>query len=196
MIGQEKARLDSTALDLEDVKIDPLTHSAPSRIAFLDCPFPCSENAMYRNLPNVGRVATQKLRDFKSAFAAWSMVNAEGIRRSILRLPKGPLRFNMILVCSKKRIFTKDGRIKKIDPHNYLKPMCDSIASVLHIDDSVYFRTTAEKALSVDDTERAMVVLSQGYVRQIPTVEQIMEASDSFYNIISELDDFDTPESL
>jgi len=133
-------------------------------------PLPPSENQIYRNVPRVGRVATQELKDYKRACAFWGMANKQ-YKQIFWELaqeyPGHVLKVDAYIILKHERLWTKDGRPKKLDASNRLKALHDQLAEYLGIDDKAFFNVSAEKVSG----EQECAVLIIGWVKPMNVVE-------------------------
>lgn len=113
-------------------------------------PLPPSENQIYMNLPGRGRCATKELKDYKKACSEWYLGADLKIKQAIRshKLHGHILRIDSQLYFARERIYTKDGRIKKMDVANRLKALHDQICEMIGIDDSQFFEVVIEKRVT------------------------------------------------
>lgn len=122
-------------------------------IFFDRLPFPPTSNKIYIVYMSQGKVrhgASQVLREFKRDFYHYEKCHAllclqnrnlaqEWVKKNFV------LHIHTEFFFEKSRIFTKDGRIKKIDLSNRLKAIHDLVSTLLRIDDSIFFNLSATK---------------------------------------------------
>lgn len=75
-------------------------------------------------------------------------------------------------VFHKKRLFCKDGSIKKMDVENYLKTTSDGLSTLLDIDDR-FFRAGITEAVSCDNEADQQLIVRIS-VHQPRTFEQLL----------------------
>lgn len=131
-------------------------------ITFSGIPIPPSSNNMYTNGRFGGRVKSAKMREWEREFADWAMENGQVFARAkmllALRLKPGVvLAMHPTFFFERSRILCKDGKPKRNDTSNYLKPLHDALAAALQIDDSWIFDGTMRKR-PVDGEERPEMV--------------------------------------
>lgn len=111
-------------------------------------PLPPSENQLYRNLPRVGRVATQELKNYRRECEFWGLAN-KSVRENFFYLmeenPQLVLKVDFYFVFKRERLWTKDNRPKKLDASNRVKAAADQLAKFFGIDDKCFFSVSAEK---------------------------------------------------
>jgi Holliday junction resolvase RusA-like endonuclease len=111
-------------------------------------PLPPSENQLYRNLPRVGRVATQELKNYRRECEFWGLAN-KNIRELFFSVmeenPQMVLKVDFYFVFKRDRLWTKDNRPKKLDASNRVKAAADQLAKFFNIDDKCFFNVSAEK---------------------------------------------------
>lgn len=188
MIGQEKARLDSTALDCEPVA--PI-QKHPLRLYITGFPFPPSENALYYNMPRKGRVLSTIGRDYMKRCEIWALANAEIVRVAVAEIRRVPMRVRAFLCCKHERIYTKKGEVKRFDPSNYEKALYDNLSRILHVDDRYFFSTAIEKCEIDSGEECAMIEIKETIPRRIG-----VDDANGFMEFCTELDNLELPESL
>lgn len=153
-------------------------YSYMKSILIQNYPLPPSENQIYRNVPRVGRVATQELKDYKRSCAFWGMANKQ-YKQIFWELaqeyPNHVLKVDAYIVLKHERIWTKDGRPKKLDASNRLKALHDQLAEYLGIDDKAFFNVSAEKISG----EQECAVLLISWVRPMNVVELLNTFKDT-----------------
>lgn len=113
-------------------------------------PMPPSHNALYRNVPGVGRVATQELKDYKRECEVYALKNAR-MFREVRQLIFGKwkdfqsYKIDYYFVFKKERIYTKEGKAKKLDVSNRVKAAQDALCYILGFDDKNIWNSTCEK---------------------------------------------------
>lgn len=127
-------------------------------IVFQGIPIPPSENALYRNVPGVGRVKTSEYRQYEKRFLDWA-------REHFLEISKAKEIGAETLVdvdCSffidQKRLISQKGRPKKIDTSNRLKALHDCLARILELDDSYFWGASAVKYPVANEHDEQVVV--------------------------------------
>ena len=128
------------------------------RLKFKNFPIPPSENQLYRNLAKVGRVKTRAYREYTTEVEAWHLSHLKPIKRAKAYIdPKIPLKVEFRMMMNPTRLFTKDGRIKRLDASNRIKAMLDLFSGCLEIDDSIFFSCKIEKIACTDEGVDIMV---------------------------------------
>lgn len=118
-------------------------------------PLPPSENAMYRNVPGVGRVAARDLVDYRKACSAYGLRNAAKFRE-IKQILGGRwkefehYKVDYFFVFKRERLYTKAtkkerSRPKKLDVANRIKAAQDCLFGILGVDDKHIWATSIEK---------------------------------------------------
>jgi len=124
-------------------------------------PLPPSENAMYRNLPRVGRVATKELQDYRRECEFWGLANKK-YRDLFFSLmeenPQHVLKVDFFFVFKRERLWTKQNLPKKLDASNRVKAAADQLAKFFGIDDKCFFSVSSEKVLG--ENECAIIFIS------------------------------------
>lgn len=111
-------------------------------------PLPPSENQLYRNLPRVGRVATQELKNYRRECEMWGIIN-KNIREIFFAFmedhPNHVLKVDFFFVFKRERLWTKQNLPKKLDASNRVKAAADQLAKFFGIDDKCFFSVSSEK---------------------------------------------------
>lgn len=118
-------------------------------------PLPPSENAMYRNVPGVGRVAARELVEYRRACNAYGLRNAGKFSeiRAILKSRWKDFehyKVDYFFVFKRERLYTKAtkkerSRPKKLDVANRIKAAQDCLFAILEVDDKHIWATSIEK---------------------------------------------------
>ncbi len=111
-------------------------------------PMPPSENALYRNVPRVGRVKTAEYKRFERTIRDWHLANMRWIvaHTKLLNLSDSSrLHVESVFHFPKERLFCKDGRVKRLDTSNRVKALHDTIAKVFAFDDRYIWSFRSEK---------------------------------------------------
>lgn len=160
-----------------------------SEIMLLDFPMPPSENAMYRNREKGGRCATKALLDYRQAVQDWVWSHQNQFHRIRKMIPKNELlRVGTVFCFPRSRIFTKDGRPKRLDTSNRIKAIHDEVGKLLEIDDSHIWDFFAMKMESDDEREFVIVMIetldeakkrlvSYGEIAETPAAETCPQGS-------------------
>jgi Holliday junction resolvase RusA-like endonuclease len=116
-------------------------------------PLPPSENRLFMNVPTHGkfrgRIKTPEYRQYIADFEAWALMNRLklGSLRSAFK-EQMKLEVEFVMYFAHEAIYCKDGRIKRLDIQNRFKAICDLLAAALGINDSCFFKVSAEKRVS------------------------------------------------
>ena len=112
-------------------------------------PLPPSENEIYRNVPGVGRAATQELRNWRAQVKLWMLQNKSEVERvqSWVQALENPLVLDIssVFVFHQPRLWTKDNRPKRLDASNRIKALHDAVSEILGIDDKHLWSGSFEK---------------------------------------------------
>lgn len=123
---------------------------------------PPSVNGSYAtNFKTKRRFPSKELLAFKKLFNSASIHIFDGPTKTSLKdflqeIKSKKLCLIVQVYFKKERLYTKDGRIKKLDISNRLKSCEDCICKAIGIDDSQIFRIVAEKIPT--DTEEQTVI--------------------------------------
>lgn len=123
---------------------------------------PPSVNASYAtNFKTKKRFPSKSLIAFKKLFNSSSIHIFDGPTKTTLKDFLNEIRSKKLCLIvqvyfKRERLFTKDGRIKKLDISNRIKSVEDCICKAIGIDDSQIFRVVAEKC--VTDCEEQTVI--------------------------------------
>lgn len=124
--------------------------SKRTEVVFSNCPMPPSSNHQYASKVIKGRVLhfkTKEVRDWKSEFDTWCLQNMAGIKFAREFVKDKTLGVGCLFFFEQARLYTKTGKLKKLDVSNRIKALHDALAEALHIDDSVFMKIWAEKAM-------------------------------------------------
>lgn len=112
-------------------------------------PFPPSTNQLFAG--KARRYKSDKYQFWLNEFDIWSIKNiravrgaAEFVREYLAKGPDNFITLGIELNVPPQMIFTKDGRNKRIDAHNFLKALIDAVADELKVDDSRFFLSNVE----------------------------------------------------
>jgi len=118
-------------------------------IVISDFPLPPSVNEGYRNVPGVGRVATEHLKNFRKSVDDWRQVHGRSVvaafQSLLLKEWAGHRAFRVSynfvfkherLFCTSKKLM---GKPKKLDADSRIKFAQDSLFNALGIDDCHVF---------------------------------------------------------
>lgn len=162
VIAKERVRKPPRLLDLEMYlpKIsNPSEFTHLKEIALYEIPIPISENKQH-TVKQIEVVRNGKLkiasRIKNSRQANWfiNQMRGYGLRNTnqlaMVRAwmgyrPNSVFELEIVFHWKSSRVWTKDGRPKKIDGHNYKKLLIDCTAQLLGYDDSYFFKSSVEK---------------------------------------------------
>jgi hypothetical protein len=144
-----------------------------STFLFTEFPIPPSENNCYpsfynKRLGKMMRFPSRELKAFKTAAAIWAKGRAELIsqaRVELLPAPRAQIRVDLMMGFEPGRLFTKDGRRKKLDASNRIKPIHDALAEILGIDDRFFYTGQSEAVLADGGGEWVLIRLSKDKIR-------------------------------
>lgn len=114
---------------------------------------PPSSNGAYRPFVSKGKMrfaSTADWASFKRDFTVYRLLNAaafkvaEGVIAKVTPLTLG---IHCDFYFPHEKLFTKDGRLKKLDVSNRLKALHDCVAEALGVDDCVFTEISATKAV-------------------------------------------------
>lgn len=137
-----------------------------STASFVQLPMPPSSNHMYK-LFRRGRktfhVPSKELKTFQNEMILYPRVHkleflsAKHTVLAWINAGQG-LEISCQFFFHYSRLFTKDGRVKKLDVSNRIKALHDCLCRLLGIDDSVFFRVSAEKGTAHADLDEMVMV--------------------------------------
>lgn len=78
------------------------------------------------------------------------------------------LEVNALFLFHRKSLFTVDGRVKKMDVSNRLKALHDSLAKLIGVDDSTFFRVSAEKSEIDAEKPESVIVKIKPFLIETP----------------------------
>lgn len=109
-------------------------------------PLPPSENNVYSNVRGRGRVPNAKMKEWWRDVQIWELMNLPTIK-GVRRWMDGHSFFHIDIdfLFHYSRIISKAGKPKINDCANRLKPIHDSLAKILMIDDCAFFQISAKK---------------------------------------------------
>lgn len=124
-------------------------------------PMPPSINGAFVNLPGRGRCKSRIYLDFEVSFRRWAIINRQA-RSRLQPKPNYPLKLILVFRLHRSRIFSKKGEIKRFDISNRIKVIEDKICEFLDIDDSIFWKVSAEKVeIPADTLEGVDVIIDQ-----------------------------------
>lgn len=107
-----------------------------------------SINLAYRNIPGLGRCVSKELTAYKKQCAFWAMANSR-IKQAFYDFIKEEqaetFKIDFYFTFKHERLWTKDGRPKRLDASNFIKTTEDQLCEFLGIDDKLFFNISAEK---------------------------------------------------
>lgn len=127
------------------------------RLVF-DFPMPISENEMYATVGR-RRIKSAALRQYHQQCNIWVM-KYQPIFKELRRIgqSKQVLRMNIDFYFLKNRIFCKDGRPKKLDASNRLKPIHDVISELMGLDDCYLWCGSFNKLVGSENFARVEIL--------------------------------------
>lgn len=147
-------------------------------IELFDLPMPPSSNRLNVNRagPGPGRRRSDEYVAYLAEAEAWRLSHLPAVRsaRAVLqeRLRADPwlkLRIEIRFRFNRGAILCHDGRPKRNDTENRLKALLDAVASVLGIDDKLFWAGSFDKeALPDGIRQQSVVVRITPYLRQAP----------------------------
>lgn len=116
------------------------------------------------------RVPSKEYAQFKREFEALSLSSElKGVRAWCKEEEALGIHFTFFFPLN--RLFTLDGRIKKLDASNRVKAAQDALASMLEIDDSKFFEVSAKKLVGPKEEMKAELYRVQIKTSQEPASE-------------------------
>lgn len=113
---------------------------------------PPTSNHMYhlvRRGPKTYHVPSSELKKFQNAMVIYPITRPYIPNYRKLIKNWVDLKYKLQIHCGfyfrRDRLYTKEGKFKKLDVSNRLKAAHDGVAKMLGIDDSAFFRISAEK---------------------------------------------------
>jgi Holliday junction resolvase RusA-like endonuclease len=139
------------------------------RFTITDFPMPPSANQLRSSFYNLKLKRMQHYdasvyKSYKAVCAAWAVKEAKALASISERLKieisePGTI---LILRCGfalrQKRIWTKDGRVKRLDVSNLLKALHDELSKCLGVDDRYFELGAAWKVCIADDAHEYVLV--------------------------------------
>ncbi len=126
------------------------------------------------------RLSPQSI-EFKKAVSAYGKVNRFALDRIASNLKKlveqgWVLRVDVFIAFEESRVFSSPNRkILQLDGNNRIKPLLDGVASLLGIDDSVFFRGDCEKVTTASkESECTLVRIQPVRPRTLQQIQQLM----------------------
>jgi len=113
-----------------------------------DAPIPPSVNAAYANIPGRGRVASRELREFKKAFALWSLLNTRALKAAAATFSQAKFSLSLIFKLPESTLYTKAGAPKRWDVSNRIKVLEDCLCESMGTDDKWVWSIEAVKELA------------------------------------------------
>lgn len=126
----------------------------------------CTDNNCYITLKSKNgrtfRAPRPELHKFKKDMVDWAWLNKDVIELIKSFIPDNtPINMRIILGLTKSRLWTKDGRPKKIDALNWTKAMIDCLAIHLERDDKLFWNVRIEKAEIEGEKSEYTVMISK-----------------------------------
>ena len=144
---------------------------------------PPSENSAYLNLPGRGRCPSGKLKAFTQKINGWCSTNAVFVQELRERLyGSEALHVDLYFLFHWRSLYTKDGRVKRLDAQNRIKCALDALGDVIAIDDRHIFSGSYAK-LECDPAtpERCIVVIRKTICKdKVDLNDSLTLYSDSF----------------
>lgn len=135
-----------------------------------DMPMPPSVNSSTRNFQAFSKDGTMKsyrgktkeARLFEKDMAMWGLSKANAVRAarhlaSQCR-PGVALDVHMVFYFKHERLFCKNGKPKKLDADNRIKPLLDQLSKLIQIDDCWFFSGAYDK-IATNGPERVTVCI-------------------------------------
>lgn len=127
-----------------------------------DLPMPPTSNSQY-TIARGRFIPAKGLKQYKAAMMAWAFKEAANTRvdRRIISewLGQGlALECRAVFFFYRKNLFTKKQMPKRIDVSNRIKACHDEVAKILGIDDSLFFKISAEKAVCHDNLQETCCI--------------------------------------
>lgn len=117
----------------------------------LDFPMPPSANNLYANMLGRGRFKTAALRGYEKEVSIWALQHRyllESAREQVSKLEPGEaLSLERVFYFPYASILTKDGRPRRNDTSNRIKALDDVLATILGIDDSIFWSGSESKGV-------------------------------------------------
>ena len=147
-----------------------LTDAASSlyedKAQILQLPMPPTSNhqySLFRRGRKTYHVPSPKLKSFQEAMKQWLFSRPPNFlvekHKVQTWIKEGyVLEIGCLFCFKKKNLFTKQDVPKRLDVSNRLKALHDSLCHILEIDDSIFFRVYAEKAIAEDNLDEMVFV--------------------------------------
>lgn len=139
-------------------------HSDESESSFIlnDFPLPPTVNKLYATAKTGHRFKSREAKEFEHQADIW-MLTRRGILNDIRKHFQAKIhsshwiRVDMYIHLESQKLFTKQGKLKKIDAANRIKPAHDKLSELIGIDDKHFSVGKAEFVLS--DRNCILIVL-------------------------------------
>ena len=99
---------------------------------------------MYRNHAR-GRASSKELILFKANVLDYALSLSEETREDLRQIEEGPVSLFLQFNLNHDMMYTKDGRVKRMDVSNLIKSAEDAIMDLIGLDDKFVFKVTCEK---------------------------------------------------
>jgi len=149
--------------------------SGVDRIYLFGLPVPPSVNGQYKSIlvgRKIIRAKSSEAVSYEKVFASWAAEHRDIVasaRKEVQRWAS-PLSVSMYVCLERSKIFTKDGRMKRMDVSNRSKSLHDLLANVLGVDDSIFSHTPMEKVLCDERGEQVIIELRPHPIRKLQSV--------------------------
>lgn len=111
------------------------------------------------------RVKSQEMKKWARAFQFWSLENSPQVRVAKAQFGEPRKGHYIQIDCDfffkYEQIFCLDGKVKKMDSSNRIKPIHDAISALIGVDDSMFFSGTFNKKLAPPGQEASCAVTLQ-----------------------------------
>jgi len=142
-------------------------------------PLPPSENALFAtNFKTKRRFPTKDYGLYKEGCRQWGIVNSKYsalFRKMQKENPGKMVKVDVYYVLKYERIFTKDGRPKRLDASNRNKAFQDELSKFLNIDDCTIFNLACEKVSG----EKECCVVMISFIKPMTSVDLLNSFSYS-----------------
>lgn len=155
---------------------------AYSLVIFSGVPIPPSVNKQYKTIIRRNRfnrlistkASSKDLVSYRSVFQQWALINARKIQniKNEISKWKSFIECELYFAFNKDKLFTKQGKAKKIDTSNRDKALLDLLSTELGFDDSHFNVIRSEKIISKDPIEQVYILLRPSGIRTAIELEK------------------------
>ena len=130
-------------------------------------PVPPTVNSAFFNVPGRGRSKSASYFAFDAEINRWIYSNRTQIfaaKKALqdCRAKQSRLTLSLLFYLHRSRLIAKNGNVKRFDVSNRIKALEDKVSHLLEIDDSFFWKISAEKLdIPADEQESVIVIIDQ-----------------------------------